>query len=62
MQREFLNEFRREVGQSTTLRALALLKHDREEDIKKFDVVCTRFVGTMLNDDTLKHFFYTRIL
>ena len=61
MQREFLNEFRPEVGQSTALRALASLKQGRDEEIsayiRRFDLVCTRFVGTMLNDDTLKQFF-----
>ena len=61
MQRKFLNEFRSEVGQSTTLRALASLKQSREEEIsayiRRFDLVCTRFVGTMFNDDTLKQFF-----
>ena len=61
IQREFLNEFRREVGRSTALRALVLLKQGREEEIsayiRTFDFVCTRFVGIMLNDDTLKQFF-----
>ena len=61
MQREFLNEFRPKVGQSIALRALASLKHGRDEEIfayiRRFDLVCTRFVGTMLNDDTLKQFF-----
>ena len=61
MQMEILNEFRHEVGQSTALRALASSKHDKYEKkfayIKKFDLVCTRFVGTMLHDDTLKQVF-----
>ena len=61
LQREFLNEFRPEVGQSTALRALSSLKQGRKEEIlayiRRFDLVCTRFVGTMLNDDTLKQFF-----
>ena len=25
--------------------------------IRRFDLVCTQFVGTLLNDDTLKQFF-----
>ena len=58
MQREVLNEFRLEVGQNTTLRALTSLKQGREEEISAYirrsDLVCTRFEGTMLNDDTLK--------
>ena len=61
VQREFLNDFRPEVGQSMTLRALSSLKQGREEEIsayiRRFDLLCTRFVGTMLNDDTLKQFF-----
>ena len=61
LQRELLNEFRPEVGQSTALRQLVSLKQGREEEIlayiRRFDLVCTWFVGTMLNDDTLKQFF-----
>ena len=56
-----MNNFRLEVGQSTALRALASLKQGRKEEIsayiRRFDLVCTRFMGTMLNDDTLKQFF-----
>lgn len=58
---EFLKDFRPDVGQSTALRILASLKQDREEEIlayiRIFDLVCTRFVGTILNDYTLKKFF-----
>ena len=61
MQREFLNEFRPEVRESTTLRASATLKQGKEEEIsayiRRFDLVCTRFVGKMLNDNTSKQFF-----
>ena len=50
--------------QNTTLRALASLKQGRDEEIstyiKIFDLVYTRFVGTMLNIDTLKQFFIQR--
>ena len=49
------------MGQSTALRALASLKQGRKEEIlayiRRFDLVCTPFVGTMLNDGTLKQFF-----
>jgi hypothetical protein len=49
------------VDQSTALRALTSLKQEREEEIsayiRRFDLMCTRFVGTLLNDDTLKQFF-----
>ena len=61
MQREFLNEFRSEVGQSTALRALINMRQGREEEIsayiRRFDWVCARYVGILLNDDTLKQFF-----
>lgn len=61
MQRELLNEFRLEVGLSTTLRVLVLLRHGRDDEIsayiRRFELVCTRFVGKMLNNDTLKQFF-----
>ena len=61
LQRKFLNEFRPEVGQSTILRALASLKQENEEEIlayiRRLDLVCKKFVGIMLNDDTLKQFF-----
>lgn len=60
LQREFLNEFCAKVGQSTTLKALASLKQGMDEEISayiwRFDLVCTRFVGTVLDDDTLKQF------
>jgi hypothetical protein len=61
LQREFLNKFRPEVGQSTALRALASLKQSMEEEIsayiRRFDLVCTRLLGTMLNDDILKQLY-----
>lgn len=50
-----------EVGQNTTLRALASMRQGREEEIstfiRRFNSVCLRYVGTMLNNDTLKQFF-----
>ena len=56
-----MNEFRSEVGQSTTPRALASFKQGKKDEItayiRRFDLVCTQFVGTMLNDNTLKQFF-----
>ena len=55
-----LNEYRPKVGQSTALRALSMRQGTEEEIvayIRRFDSVCLRFVGTMLNDDTLKQFF-----
>ena len=40
MQREFLNEFRPEVGQSTALRALTSLKQGRDEEISEGSTWC----------------------
>ena len=61
LQRDFLNEFRPEVGQSMVFRALMNMKQGREEKIsayiRRFDWVCARYVGTLLNDDTLEQFF-----
>lgn len=61
LQVAFLNHFRPEVGQSTALRALAAVKQERGEEmatyIRRFELVCMRFVGDMLNNDTLKQFF-----
>ena len=61
LQAAFLNHFRPKVGQSTALRALGVVKQERDEEmstyIRRFELVCTRFVGDMLNDDTLKQFF-----
>jgi hypothetical protein len=60
LQREFFNQFRPEVDQSTVLRALASLKQKIKIKLaytRKFDLVYTPFVGTLLNDDTLKQFF-----
>ena len=49
LQRKFLNEFRPEIDRNTALRALASLKQGREDEIsayiRRFDLVCTRFVG-----------------
>ena len=56
-----MTKYRPKVGQSIALRALATMKHGREQEIstyiRRFDSVCSRYVGTMLNIHTLKHFF-----
>ena len=61
LQQEFLNEFMPEVGQNTVLRALINVRQGKEEEIytyiKRFDMVCARYVGLLLKDDTLKQFF-----
>ena len=66
LQREFLNEFRPKFNQNTTLRALINIRQGKEEEISayigRFDMVCTRYVGTLLNDDTLKRFFIQRFI
>ena len=58
--REILTEYRPEVGQSTVSSPLAAMREGREEEItayiRRFDSVCSQYVGTMLNDDTLKQF------
>ena len=52
---------RPEVGQSMTFRAFMNMRQWREEKIpayiRMFDWVCARYVGTLLNDDSLKQFF-----
>ncbi|XP_073390318.1 uncharacterized protein [Physcomitrium patens] len=61
LQVTFLNHFRPEVGQSTALRALGAVRQQRDEEmanyIRRFDLVCMRYVGGLLNGDTLKQFF-----
>ena len=61
LQRQFLNEIRPEVGQSMAFRALMTMRQRRDEDIsayiRRFDLMCARYVGTLLNDDTLMQFF-----
>ena len=61
LRREFLAEYRLEVDQSTALRTLAVMRQERYEKItayiRWFDSECSQYVGTMLNEDTLKQFF-----
>lgn len=45
------------MEQSTALRAVLAIRQGRDEDVYHFELVCTRFTGDMLNDDTLKQFF-----
>ena len=57
----FLEQFMPEVGQSNALTALAALRQGKNEEIttyiRRFELVVTRFVGALLTDDTLIHFF-----
>ena len=59
--REFLIDYRPEVDQSTTLRTLVVMRLGRDEGItayvRRLDSVCSRYVGIMLNEDTLEQFF-----
>ncbi len=61
LQGAFLEEFRPEVGQSAALTALSSIRQGNDEDItsyiRRFEWVVTRFVGTLLDNDTMKHFF-----
>ena len=61
LQREFLNEFRLEVGQSMAFKTLKTMRQRRHEEIsayiRRFDWVCARWIGTLLNDNTLMQCF-----
>ena len=61
MQREFLNEFKPEVGQIMVFGVLMNMRQGRKEEISsyimRFEWVCARYVGALLNNDTLKQFF-----
>jgi hypothetical protein len=60
-QTAFLRQFCPEIRQQNALMALSNIKQGADEDItsyvRRFKVVCTRFVGQMLTDDTIKHYF-----
>ena len=61
LQAAFLEEFQPEVGQSAALTALSSIRQGIDEDItayiRRFEWVVDRFVGNLLDNDTLKHFF-----
>ncbi len=61
LQAVFLRQFRPEVGQQNALMALSNIRQGADEDItsyvRRFKVVCTMFVGQMLTDDTIRHYF-----
>ncbi|KAH9536061.1 hypothetical protein CY35_17G086200 [Sphagnum magellanicum] len=61
LQAAFLRQFRPEVGQQNALMALSNIRQGADEDItsyvRRFRVVCTRFVGQMLTYDTIRHYF-----
>ena len=61
LQAAFLRQFRPETGQQQALVALTSIRQGPSEDIssyvRRFRVVCTRYVGTLLNEDTIKYYF-----
>jgi hypothetical protein len=61
LQAVFLQQFRPVIGQQQALAALTDIRQGPSEDIisyiRRFRVVCIRYVGTLLNDETIKHYF-----
>ena len=61
LQEAFLRYFRPETGQQQALAALNSLRRGSTEDIttyiRRFQIVKTRYVGDLLNNDTLRHYF-----
>jgi hypothetical protein len=61
LQATFLQQFRPVTGQQQALAALTDIRQGSSEDItsyiRRFRVVCTRYVGTLLNDETIRHYF-----
>jgi hypothetical protein len=61
LQAAFLRHYRPVIGQQQALAALTNIRQGPSEDItsyvRRFRVVCTRYVGTLLNDDTIRHYF-----
>jgi hypothetical protein len=61
LQAAFLNQYRPEIGQQQALSALTNTRQGQTEDITayvgRFKVVCTRYVGTLLNDETIRYYF-----
>jgi hypothetical protein len=61
LQAAFLQQFRPVTGQQQALAALTDIRQGPSKDItsyiRRFRVVCTRYVGTLLNDETIRHYF-----
>lgn len=61
LQAAFLRYFRPETGQQQALSALTSIRRGSTEDltsyIRRFQMVCTRYVGGLLNDSTIRHYF-----
>ena len=61
LQIAFLRQFRLETGQQQALATLTNTCQGPTEDItayvRRFQAVCTRYVGILLNDSTIRHYF-----
>ena len=61
LQAAFLQQFRPATSQQQALAALTYIRQGPNEDltsyVRRFRMVCTRYVGTLLNDNTIRHFF-----
>ena len=61
LQTAFLRYFQLEIGQQQALAALQNIRCGQTKDItsyvRRFRTVCTRFVGDLLNDGTIRHYF-----
>jgi hypothetical protein len=61
LQAAFLQQFRPVTGQQQALAALTDIRQRPSEDITSYicrlRMVCTRYVGTLLNDETIRHYF-----
>ena len=61
LQKAFLRQFRPETRQQQALAALTNIRQGHTEDItsyvRRFEAVCTRYVGNLLNDSTIRHYF-----
>ena len=57
----FLRQFRPETRQQQALAALINIRQGHAKDItsyvRRFEAVCTRYVGNLLNDSTIRHYF-----
>ena len=61
LQIAFLRQFRPEIGQQQALAALTNTRQGPTKDltayVRRFQAVCTRYVGILLNDSTIRHYF-----
>ena len=61
LQMAFLRQFRPETEQQQALAALTNIRQSHTEDItsyvRRFEAICTRYVGNLLNDSTIRHYF-----